>query len=295
MSSTPGKTKHFQTIHLSESIVLCDCPGLVFPQFATTKAALVCDAVLPIDQMREYTGPTSLLVQRIPREVIETVYGLTIKVKGVDEGGDGKVTAENFLISYAGAFVLLWHPVYAFIPFLVARGFTRAGQGNPDEARAARVVLKDYVTGKLLFSHAPPGISDAEFNEETHRIALRRAAGKKRAPVTRVGKNADTFVTSAPLPGGAPGGAKTNALDSTFFQENSNSSLASHAYAKSGALPSRSKLFPHQNVLTNDATPLNLRQARIASVLANQGVTGKKHHKKMKKVKQRSGKGYDLD
>lgn len=113
VSSTPGKTKHFQTIHLSESIVLCDCPGLVFPQFATTKAALVCDGVLPIDQMREYTGPTSLLVQRIPRDVLETVYGLNIKVKGVEEGGDGKVTAENFLISYAGK-----HPLPVSAPVL---------------------------------------------------------------------------------------------------------------------------------------------------------------------------------
>lgn len=101
VSSTPGKTKHFQTIHLSESIVLCDCPGLVFPQFATTKAALVCDGVLPIDQMREYTGPVSLVVNQIPREVLETTYGLSIKTQRIDEGGDGKITAENFLIAYA--------------------------------------------------------------------------------------------------------------------------------------------------------------------------------------------------
>jgi large subunit GTPase 1 len=101
VSSTPGKTKHFQTIHLSETIVLCDCPGLVFPQFATTKADLVCDGVLPIDQMREYTGPTALVVKRIPKEVLETTYGLSVKVKGLDEGGDGKITAENFLIAYA--------------------------------------------------------------------------------------------------------------------------------------------------------------------------------------------------
>ena len=102
VSSTPGKTKHFQTIHLSESIVLCDCPGLVFPQFATTKADLICDGVLPIDQMREYTGPIALLIKRVPKEVLEAVYGLSIKVNSVEEGGKGDITAENFLIAYAG-------------------------------------------------------------------------------------------------------------------------------------------------------------------------------------------------
>jgi large subunit GTPase 1 len=105
VSSTPGKTKHFQTINLSDSIVLCDCPGLVFPQFATTKADLVCDGVLPIDQMREYTGPIGLIVKRVPKEVLEATYGLAITAKSIEEGGDGRITAENFLISYASKFL----------------------------------------------------------------------------------------------------------------------------------------------------------------------------------------------
>lgn len=102
VSSTPGKTKHFQTIHLSPSIILCDCPGLVFPQFATTAAELVCDGVLPIDQLREYTGPVTLVVRRIPRGILEGIYGLRIRVKGPEDGGDGSVTAEDLLIAYAG-------------------------------------------------------------------------------------------------------------------------------------------------------------------------------------------------
>lgn len=104
VSSTPGKTKHFQTIHLSPSIMLCDCPGLVFPQFATSKAELVCDGVLPIDQMREYTAPVELVVRRIVTPVVEAIYGLSIPRKLADEGGDGKVHAEDLLKTYAGTF-----------------------------------------------------------------------------------------------------------------------------------------------------------------------------------------------
>lgn len=104
VSSTPGKTKHFQTIHLSSDLVLCDCPGLVFPQFATTKADLVCDGVLPIDQMREYRGPIGLVCKRISRAVLESIYGLTIRARGMEEGGDGsdEVLAEDLLQAYAG-------------------------------------------------------------------------------------------------------------------------------------------------------------------------------------------------
>ena len=34
VSATPGKTKHFQTIVLTDELILCDCPGLVFPRYA---------------------------------------------------------------------------------------------------------------------------------------------------------------------------------------------------------------------------------------------------------------------
>jgi large subunit GTPase 1 len=102
VSSTPGKTKHFQTINLSDKITLCDCPGLVFPQFTTTKADLVCDGVLPIDQLREHIGPVSLVVRRIPKGVLEGMYGIKIKPLSSEEGGDGSLHAEDLLISFAG-------------------------------------------------------------------------------------------------------------------------------------------------------------------------------------------------
>jgi ribosome biogenesis GTPase A len=33
VSRTPGHTKHFQTINLTATVRLCDCPGLVFPSY----------------------------------------------------------------------------------------------------------------------------------------------------------------------------------------------------------------------------------------------------------------------
>ncbi|KIL71761.1 hypothetical protein M378DRAFT_174947 [Amanita muscaria Koide BX008] len=280
VSSTPGKTKHFQTIHLSESIVLCDCPGLVFPQFATTKAELVCDGVLPIDQLREHTGPTTLVAQRIPKEVLEATYGISIRVKSVEEGGDGKVSAQNLLQAYA-----------------IARGFMRSSQGNPDEARAARYVLKDYVNGKLLFSHPPPGVSPDDFNKPTHIRSLKRAMGKKRAPATRVTKDSDTFVPSEPTFRSAASsrGLKSSAFDQAFFQGHT---LSHRPYmagsAAHGKKFARLKAFPHQNAVADDGTPLDPQKARLATLM-DHVVHGGKRHKKMKREKQRSGRGYDDD
>jgi large subunit GTPase 1 len=177
----------------------------------------------------------------------------------------------------------------------------RAGQGNPDEARAARYILKDYVNAKLLFCHSPPGQDEDAFNARTREILLQHAAKKKRAPVTRVGLKSDTFVLSADSANqqAQGGGPKGSAFDREFFEIQSN--LASRPFiqgsAQDGMEFSRSRLYPHQNMMSDDGSAFTGRRARIAAVLTSAGANGlggaDKKHKKMKKVKQRSGRGYD--
>lgn len=57
VANRPGKTKHFQTLNLDDDLCLCDCPGLVFPSFANSRAEMMCCGVLNIDTMRDYIGP----------------------------------------------------------------------------------------------------------------------------------------------------------------------------------------------------------------------------------------------
>ena len=155
VSATPGKTKHFQTLHLTPTLVLCDCPGLVFPNFARTTAELVCAGILPVDQQRELRGPTALVARRIPRATLEATYGVRVPVRAAEEGGSGVPTASELLSAYARA-----------------RGFAGSGSGGqPDESRAARYILKDYVAGRLPFCHPPPAeppTDEREFNSERY-------------------------------------------------------------------------------------------------------------------------------
>lgn len=297
VSSTPGKTKHFQTIHLSSSIMLCDCPGLVFPQFATTAAELVCDGVLPIDQLREYTGPVALVVRRIPKMILEGIYGLSIRTKAKEEGGNGQVSAEDLLIAYASTFGL-FGPMCLTNYSKVARGFTRSGQGNPDEARAARYILKDYVNAKLLYCHPPPGIPAYEFNQKTQDAALHRLLKRKRAPVTRVTKNADTYISTSGL-GQVGQSNKSRAVDESFFASGSNLSARPflQGTARHGQQFSRPTSFPHQNIVSDDGTPMDGKPGHNLIMSTRNGrnseVNNKKHFKGNKRIKQRSGKGYD--
>lgn len=52
VSKTPGHTKHFQTIFLTNNVRLCDCPGLVFPTCVPRKLQVLIGSY-PIAQLRE--------------------------------------------------------------------------------------------------------------------------------------------------------------------------------------------------------------------------------------------------
>jgi large subunit GTPase 1 len=172
----------------------------------------------------------------------------------------------------------------------------RTGQGNPDEARSARYILKDYVNGKLLFAQPPPGISKEVFNHQTHQLALKRARNKKHAPTTRVGRGASTYVslsipTSSKQDSILPAlqGLKSRTVDHEFFENNSRLPMRPFVQgsARNGQHFTRARMFPHQNTVADDGRTLDRATTQITVG------TDKKHHKKGKRVKQRSGQGYD--
>ena len=89
VTSTPGKTKHFQTMILSDSIMLCDCPGLVFPSVVSSRAEMVCGGILPLHALKDHISPMELLAKRIPRAVFEETYNIVLPSK--DNKGQERV------------------------------------------------------------------------------------------------------------------------------------------------------------------------------------------------------------
>jgi large subunit GTPase 1 len=146
VSATPGKTKHFQTLYLESDLILCDCCGLVLPSFCATKAEMILNGILPIDQMRDYVPPVNTLCTMIPRHVLEEKYGILITKPLEGEDPDRPPFAEELLLAYG-----------------YNRGFMTAN-GQPDQSRAARKILKDFVNGKLLYCCAPPIVKQFEFH-----------------------------------------------------------------------------------------------------------------------------------
>ncbi|CAM9747303.1 unnamed protein product [Phaeothamnion confervicola] len=178
VGATPGKTKHFQTLPLSASLLLCDCPGLVFPSFVSSAAEMVCAGMLPITQTRDHTAPAGLIARRVPRHVLELAYTIRLPPPPEPAGGIGNGDGSAAAAVAAGR-VRAPAPTAAELltTLALARGFIRgASLGEPDWPRAARMMLKDYTEGRLLFCHGPPAAGPDEaamFDAETERTALR--------------------------------------------------------------------------------------------------------------------------
>ncbi|XP_055537026.1 large subunit GTPase 1 homolog [Wyeomyia smithii] len=151
VSATPGKTKHFQTLYVDSELLFCDCPGLVMPSFCTTKADMILNGILPIDQMRDHVPPVNLLCTLIPRHILEDTYGIMISKPLEGEDPTRAPFSEELLLAFS-----------------YQRGYMTAN-GQPDQSRGSRYVLKDFVNGKLLYCHAPPGVEQKEFHTYAER------------------------------------------------------------------------------------------------------------------------------
>jgi len=137
VAAMPGKTKHFQTLNLENdgnNICLVDCPGLVFPSFANSRAEMYCCGVLPIHTIKEYASPVSLILSRVPKPVVEAFYKIQMPPRN-----SSKYTTNTFLSLFA-----------------LKKGWITGGSSNPNIAQAARVVLEDYTTGRIVFCHVRP-------------------------------------------------------------------------------------------------------------------------------------------
>jgi len=140
VSATPGKTKHFQTLIISEELMLCDCPGLVFPSIGGSKAEMVAAGVLPVDRLTDVRTPVGVIAARVTRHQLEAVYNISLPKPKLHEDPDRHPTGAEVVVSFA-----------------LSRGLIAPG-GAPDQTRTGRLIIKDYINGKLVHFRMPPGL-----------------------------------------------------------------------------------------------------------------------------------------
>ncbi|KAJ9531428.1 hypothetical protein QJQ45_006852 [Haematococcus lacustris] len=217
VAPTPGKTKHFQTLIVSPTMALCDCPGLVMPKFARSKADMVVAGVIPIDRLTEMRSPIEIMSQRVGRAQIEAVYGLRLPPAPAHLPASTPAPASQVLSrrwALAPVQVAVWPSAGRALAML--RGWT-AGSGLPDEHRTGRQLLRDFTAGKLLHCFLPPGSTPPAYVPLVHHPKTLQPLQplQSTAPSGLQGGPATGTPAPTPLPSRAPPAATAGSQEQT--------------------------------------------------------------------------------
>lgn len=135
-SKTPGHTKHFQTLHLSTSIRVCDSPGLVFPSIID-KNLQILSGIYNIAQVKDPYGSVLYLSKRVD------LYKKLKIPRSLESDEPNSV-------------------FHICEEFAKKCGFFTSKAGRPDTYRAANFILRQVIDGKILIYWTPPGFEECE-------------------------------------------------------------------------------------------------------------------------------------
>ena len=145
-----GQTKVWQYVTLMRRVFLIDCPGIVAPADADNESDIVLRGVVRIENVEDPEDHIAPLLLRTKPEYIERLYGIA-----------SWADHRDFLVQFA----------------------RRSGKllrgAEPDTATAARMVINDWLHGKIPYFVPPPMPTAAEADElaqqqeAAHRETLR--------------------------------------------------------------------------------------------------------------------------
>ncbi|XP_047368534.1 guanine nucleotide-binding protein-like 1 [Vespa velutina] len=141
VSRTPGHTKHFQTIYLTKTVCLCDCPGLVFPSTVPKQLQILMGS-FPIAQVREPYTSVKFLAERLDLPKL-----LRIQHQNKDD---------------------YWSAMDICDAWAVKRNFYTAKAARPDTYRAANSLLRMSLEGRICIYVYPPNWFANKENWEQH-------------------------------------------------------------------------------------------------------------------------------
>ncbi|KAL6763715.1 P-loop containing nucleoside triphosphate hydrolase protein [Haematococcus lacustris] len=160
VSSHPGRTKHYQTHFMAPGLMLCDCPGLVFPRVDVSLPMQILYGSFPIARCRDpYAVVAYLAAHMWPR--LHLVLGLT-KVDG-----DGKPVAAPMPCSQQEDEP--WSVLELCEALAAKKSWRSTRGGRLDTYRAANFILRAALGGRngVCLSFLPPELDAWHVDIET--------------------------------------------------------------------------------------------------------------------------------
>ncbi|KAI0045203.1 P-loop containing nucleoside triphosphate hydrolase protein [Auriscalpium vulgare] len=154
-SSTPGKTKHFQTLFWTSDIRLVDCPGLVMPDLVPLEMQ-VLSGILPIARMPAIPLCIHFASQLLP---LERILGLVHPSVASPPPPDKRTWREGMQRPEESRMKEVnWTGMDILSAYADKKGWVTAKAGRPDVNRAGNAILRALADGKIRWAFWPPDV-----------------------------------------------------------------------------------------------------------------------------------------
>lgn len=149
VAPVPGETKVWQYITLTRRIYLIDCPGIVPASAHDSHTSTVLKGVVRVEALPTPSEHIPALMERVKPIYLARTYGVTLP--NPDD------TSKN------------WEPEVFLDKLARMKGRLLKG-GEPDLESVAKIILSDWVRGRIPFFVPPP-----ERSEELNRVEAKKA------------------------------------------------------------------------------------------------------------------------
>ncbi|KAJ7084757.1 NUC091 domain-containing protein [Mycena crocata] len=153
VAPVPGETKVWQYITLTRRIYLIDCPGIVPTSAHDTETSTVLKGVVRVEALPTPSDHIPALMARVKPVYLSRTYGVALP----DEG--------------------TWAPE-EFLDKLARMKGRLLKHGEPDLDSVAKIVLSDWVRGRIPFFVAPPERTEELNKSEARERARQKGKGK---------------------------------------------------------------------------------------------------------------------
>ncbi|CAE6447483.1 unnamed protein product [Rhizoctonia solani] len=161
----PGETKVWQYITLMRRIYLIDCPGIVPVSAKDSQTDTVLKGVVRVENLPTPSEHIPALLDRVRTVYLERTYDVHLRDISTEEKVEGKKHEPKW-------------DADEFLDALARKSGKLLKGGEPDRETVAKMVLNDWIRGKIPFFVRPPD-ADAPKEGESGKSKLKVRTGEK--------------------------------------------------------------------------------------------------------------------
>lgn len=158
----PGETKVWQYITLMKRIYLIDCPGIVPPSMTDTPEDILLRGVVRVENVENPAQYIPAVLAKCKRHHLERTYDVQGWASGSGEDAKSSQTGDGDMVGTPMSDKEKTAEAIRFLELLARKGGRLLKGGEADMDGVAKMVLNDFLRGKIPWFSGPPVSAETE-------------------------------------------------------------------------------------------------------------------------------------